>query len=121
MIYLHVEQIELVVAVVISFFGLACSLFASDTPRSALAVRAVVGVIDVLLGVRSHKERRHVHHLLANLDMTLSDHDTGVVDGLGDAKLEHLSLKATLKQLLCGKLENTIQVPFVLVQDPEAG
>ena len=53
--------------------------------------------------------------------MTLSDHDTGVVDGLGDAKLEHLSLKATLKQLLCGKLENTIQVPFVLVQDPEAG
>ena len=55
------------------------------------------------------------------LDMTLSDHDTGVVDGLGDAKLEHLSLKATLKQLLCGKLENTIQVPFVLVQDPEAG
>ena len=52
--------------------------------------------------------------------MTLTNHNTRVVDGLRDTKLEHLSLKATLQQLLYAELQNTIQVPRILVQDVEA-
>lgn len=33
-------------------------------------------------------------------DVTLANEDTGVVDGLGKSELEHLSLEATLKEVL---------------------
>jgi hypothetical protein len=56
---------------------------ASDTAGSALSVRGVEGEIDVLLGVNANQERRHVHGLLADANVSLSNKDTGVVDRFG--------------------------------------
>ena len=101
MIYLT-QQIDLAVAVIVPVFSLACSFFARDaslhlhvqflinlgkstiswqstawcTYRSALAIRAVIGVIDMLLGVRSHKERWHIDHLPADPRYKITDQRT---------------------------------------------
>ena len=44
----------------------------------------------MLLGVETDDERGNVDHLLPDTDVSLLDQNTGVVDGLGESKLENL-------------------------------
>ena len=44
----------------------------------------------MLLGVETDNEGGDVDHLLPHTDVSLPDEDTGVVDGLGESKLENL-------------------------------
>merc|ERR1719272_2266753 len=60
---------------------------------SATAEWRVDGEVNVLLRVQPNHEGRDVHELLSDTDVTMTDHDTGVVDRLGEAKLEHLCLE----------------------------
>ena len=46
----------------------------------------------MLLTVDAHEEGGDVHQLLPDADVTLSDEDAGVVDGLGQGLLVHLGL-----------------------------
>jgi hypothetical protein len=71
----------------------------------------------VLLGVATDKEGRHVDHLLANTDVSLSDKNTGVVDGLGKTLLEDLGLESALHESLSGKLENIIEGVLLVSQE----
>jgi hypothetical protein len=52
--------------------------------------------------------------------VALTDKNTGVVDGLGESLLEHLGLKATLKELLGGELKDEIQLELVVGEEPVA-
>jgi len=81
---------------------------------SAVAIRRVNGKVNVLLGVGSDQEGRNVHDLLADADVSLSDKDASVVDGLGKVKLENLGLKSALHENLCGQLKDVIQGVLVL-------
>ena len=83
---------------------------------SAAAIRRGEGVVDVLLRVDSNEKRGRVAHLLSNTDVSLLDQHTGVVDGLGQAALEDLSLKASLEHLLAGHGEGIIQLSLSVVQ-----
>ena len=56
-----------------------------DTTRSSTTVRRVQGVVDVLLRVETNDEGWDVDDLLADSDVSLTDEDTGVVDGLGES------------------------------------
>ena len=59
-----------------------CSTSASNTSRASLTVRRSQGKIDVLLRVSAYAQRGHIHDLLTNTDVSLSNQNTGVVDGL---------------------------------------
>ena len=71
-------------------------LLATDTAWAATAEWRVQSEIDVLLGVEADNERWNVDDLLADTDVSLADKNTGVVDGLGKAKLVDASLETAL-------------------------
>ena len=96
--------------------GTLGSASASHTTGSALAVGGVQGKINVLLGVDSDQERRHIHHLLSNTDMSLSDQHTGVVDRLGKTLLEDLGLEATLHESLSGQGQDVLEGSLLVGQ-----
>lgn len=50
-------------------------------------------VVDVLLGVQEDNEGPDIHFLFVDPDMVMVDQRSGVVDGVGQAKLEDLSKK----------------------------
>ena len=71
----------------------------------------------MLLGVGSDQEGRHVHDLLADADVSLSDEDASVVDGLSKVKLENLGLKSALHENLCGQLKDVIEGVLLVGQE----
>jgi len=73
----------------------------------------------VLLGVKTDNERGNVHDLLADADVTLTDQDTGVVDGLGKAELVDASLQATLQEVLDLQGKDVIELHAALVEDTD--
>lgn len=71
----------------------------------------------MLLGVDSDQERRHIHHLLSNTDMSLSDQDAGMVDGSGKALLENFSLEATLHESLSSQSQDVLEGVLLVGQE----
>jgi len=56
-------------------------------------------------------------YLLPNTDVSLSDEDAGVMDGLGESKLEHLSLQTTLQEVFHLQTKDIIELHLTLIQD----
>ena len=56
-----------------------------DTTGSSTTIRRLQGVVNVLLRVETNDEGWDVDDLLADSDVSLTDEDTGVVDGLGES------------------------------------
>jgi hypothetical protein len=52
-------------------------------------------------------------NLLSDADVSLSDEDSGVVDGLGESELEDLGLESSLEEVLDLETENVIKLNFV--------
>ena len=48
--------------------------------------------------------------------MSLSDEDTGMVNGLSKSKLENLGLKATLQEILKAETKDEIKLHFTLIE-----
>mmetsp|Transcript_13476 Transcript_13476/g.22116 ORF Transcript_13476/g.22116 Transcript_13476/m.22116 type:complete len:200 (-) Transcript_13476:28-627(-) len=92
------------------------SASASHTARSALTVRRFQGQVNVLLGVNSDQERRHIHNLLANTDMSLSDQDTSVVDRLSKSLLENFSLETAFHESLGGEGKDVLKGVLLISQ-----
>ena len=51
--------------------------------------------------------------------MTLTDEDTGVVDGLGEAELVHAGLETTLQEVLDLEGQDVIELHAGLVEDTD--
>lgn len=88
-----------------------------NTTSTGTTVGGGEGKVDELLGVESDDKGRNINELLTNTDVTLTDQDTGVMDGLGKAELEDLSLKATLQEILNLKGKDIIELVHGLVED----
>ncbi len=73
----------------------------------------------MLLGISSDQERRNVHDLLSDSDVSLSDQHTGVVDRFGQVQFEDLGLESSLHEDLSGQLKDVIQGVLVLSHDTE--
>lgn len=95
-------------------------LLATDTAWAATAEWRVQSEIDVLLGVEADNERWNVDDLLADTDVSLADKNTGVVDGLGKAKLVDASLETALQEILDLEGQNVIELHAGLVEDADA-
>mgnify|MGYP003336580035 CR=1 FL=1 len=49
-------------------------------------------------------------NLLSDADVSLSDEDSGMVDGLGEPELEDLGLESSLEEILNLETENVIKL-----------
>ena len=58
--------------------------------------------------------------MLSNTDVSLTDEDTGVVDRLGESRLEDLSLEATLEEILNLESEDVIETHAGLVENTDS-
>jgi len=74
----------------------------------------------VLLSISANHERGNVHESLANADVTVTNEDTSVVDGLGIAGSKNAGLETTLKELLDVKRKKSIKLVLALLDDAEA-
>jgi len=93
-----------------------CSTLLSNTSRWSLSVRRVNREINVLLGGSSDVEGRDGDQLRSDTNVTLSDQDTGVVNGLCKTLFVDLGLESALQQLLCCQLKNSIEFQLVVSQ-----
>jgi len=113
------QHLLLILLVVVTLGG-GGSALALDTARASTTVGRGKSEVDVLLGVEADNERRDVDNLLANADVTLTDQDTGVVDGLGQTDLEDLGLQATLQEILNLQGKHVIETHAGLIEDTDA-
>lgn len=74
----------------------------------------------MLLGVKADHERGDVDDLLADADVTLLDEDTGVVDGLGEAKLVDAGLETALEEILDLEGQDVIELHAGLIEHTDA-
>merc|ERR1719499_447421 len=87
-----------------------------DTAGTSSSEGRLQAEVNVLLGVEPDDEGGDVDHLFPHPDVSLSDEDSGVVDGLGQTQLEDLGLQTTLQKVLNLQTENIIQLHLALVQ-----
>lgn len=76
--------------------------------------------VDVLLGVETDHERGNVDDLLSDADVTLLDQDTGVVDGLGEAKLVDAGLETALEEIIGLEGKDVIELHAGLIEHTDA-
>lgn len=91
-------------------------LLALDTARATTTVGRGESEVDVLLGVKTDHEGGNVDNLLADADVALLDQDTGVVDGLGKAKLVDTGLETTLQEVLDTEGQDVIELHAGLIE-----
>jgi hypothetical protein len=75
-------------------------LLSPNTTRTSTTEGRAESEIDVLLGIETNNEGRNVDDLLANTDVSLTDENTSVVDGLGKTELVDTGLQTTLQEIL---------------------
>ena len=73
----------------------------------------------MLLGVETDNERGNIDNLLADADVALANQDTGVVDGLGKAKLVDAGLQAALQEILNLQGQHVIELHARLVENTD--
>ena len=78
------------------------------------------GKSDELLGGSSHEERRDSDELLADGDVSLSDEDTGLMDGSGEVSLDNEGLETSFHELVDGQTEDVIELSLVLVEETKS-
>mmetsp|Transcript_51844 Transcript_51844/g.130222 ORF Transcript_51844/g.130222 Transcript_51844/m.130222 type:complete len:224 (+) Transcript_51844:1286-1957(+) len=108
---------SLVVLLVAPTGALGLLLASAHASGSAAAEWAGEREVDVLLALEVDHEGGHVDDLLAHPDVALADEHTGVVDGLGQAQLEHLGLQPTLHELGSRQTQHVIQLLLTLIEE----
>jgi len=91
----------------------------ADATGATTAERRLGGEVDVLLGVQPDQEAGHVDDLLADANVTLADKHAGVMDGLGESKLEDLGLETALQEIFDLQAEDEIELHALFVQDAD--
>ena len=74
----------------------------------------------MLLRAHSNEIAWDVDELLADGDVSLSDEDTGVVNGVSKLSLGNDGLESSLHHLVEGKTEDVIELSLVLLQETES-
>lgn len=93
-----------------------------SSSASWLAVGAESGLVsnlDVFLGRSADEEGWDVDSLFADLDVTLSDPNTSLVDRFGSVVFGDDGLESTLEDVFDAQSEDVIELVFVLVKNAE--
>ena len=92
-------------------------LLSANTTRTSTTKWRAQGEVNVLLGVETDDEGRNVDDFLANTDMSLTNENTGVVDGLGKTEFVDTSLKTTLQEILNLQCQHVIELHAGLIEN----
>ena len=112
--------IILILSIITSILLLSrLGLLSPNTTRTSTTEGRAEGEVDVLLRVQTDNERGDVDDLLANTDVTLTDQDTSVVDGLGETELVDASLQTTLQEILNFQGQHVIELHAGFVEDTD--
>lgn len=95
-------------------------LLSAYTTRTTATERRGQRKVDVLLGVETDDEGRHIDNLFSNTDMALANQNACVVDRLGKPKLVNTSLQAALQEILNLERKHVIQLHARLIEDTDA-
>jgi hypothetical protein len=68
----------------------------------------------------SDEERGDINHLFADGDVSLSDEDTGLMDGSGEVSLDNEGLETSFHELVDGQTEHVIELALVLVEETKS-
>ena len=88
--------------------------------RPALSEGTCDAEVDVLLGICLHLQRRYVHHLPANPNVTLPDKHASVMNGLCQPLLEHLRLQTPLEHLLSTEQQDEVELLLLVSEETVA-
>ena len=102
---------------VVATLGTTSGLLALHSSEFAGSLARGGGKSDELLGGSSHEERRDSDELLADGDVSLSDEDSGHVDGFGEVSLDNEGLESSLHELVDGQTKDVIELTLVLVEE----
>jgi hypothetical protein len=92
-------------------------LLPSDTAWTSTTKWRAESKVDMLLGIKTDDKGRYIHNLLADTDMSLTDKNTGVMNGLGKAKLVDTGLQTTLQEILNLQGQYVIELHAGFVKD----
>jgi len=101
---------------VITAFSAGLGTLSLDATGTATTIGRGQSEINMLLGVQTDNEGGNVDNLLANTDVTLTDEDTSVVDGLGKTELEDLGLETTFQEVLNLETQDVIELHTGLIE-----
>merc|ERR1719197_1279737 len=76
-----------------------------------------LGIVDIVEGGSTNHERGDVNHLLSNSDMSLSDENTSMMNGLGFVLLEDNGLQSTLHELFKSQTKNEIKFSLIWLKE----
>lgn len=76
--------------------------------------------LDVLLGAHTDHEGGNIDSLLADSDVLLEDHNTGVMDGVSEVALLDEGLQSTLQELGRSQTEDVIELALVVLEESES-
>merc|ERR1739847_95580 len=110
-----------------SLFGIAVGtalvlalVLSGDSAWSAAGQWRLEAEVDVFLAVESDNVGWNIDDLLSHSDVSLSDEDSSVVDGLGETELEHLGLKSSLHEVLDFQTENVVELHVLLIENTDS-
>merc|ERR1712147_316198 len=102
-----------------SILFVATGLLSLEAAEGASLVNGGWRELNVLLGGHPDHERRNVHELLSNRNVSLSDEDARVVKRLGVGPRSNLGLQSPLHELANRETEDVIGLALVLLQQAE--
>jgi len=105
---------------IISFVFSTTSLLSLGSAELASSLARGGREVDELLGGASHEERGDVDHLLADSDVSLSNEDSGLVDGSGEVSLDDEGLESALHELVDSQTQDVIKLSLVLVEEAKS-
>jgi len=112
--------IILILSIITSILLLSrLGLLSPNTAGTSTTEWRAEGEVDVLLRVQTDDERRNIDDLLADTNVTLTDQDTSVVDGLGETELVDTGLKTTLQEIFNLQGQHVIELHAGLVEDTD--
>ena len=79
-----------------------------------------VASLDVLLGADTDHEGGNIDSLLADSDVLLEDHDTGVMDWVSEVTLLDEGLQSALQELGGSQTEHVIELALVVLEESES-
>ena len=102
-----------------SFFGASSSLLLHSSHGTGLEHGCWCG-LDMLLRRDSDHERWNVNHLLTNSDVSLSDQDSSMMEGVSEFLLGDDGLESSFHELVEGKTEDIIELSLVFLEETES-
>jgi hypothetical protein len=108
-----------IIAAIILLFR-SFSLLPPDTAVAPATKGRRKGEVDMLLGIETHNKGRNINNLLPNSNMSLTDKNASMMNGLCETKLIDAGLQAALQEVLNLQSQDVIQLHARLVKNANA-